>query len=61
MVHLVHASEKHFGVLDNNFPRSYEWLTPEQFLKSYAGGRTGWSVILLAPPPAPLPFNGGKP
>lgn len=65
MVSLVHADDKHFVVLDNNYPgregkeEVYEWLTPQEFAKSYA---PGWAVILLDPPgPPPRPWNeGGK-
>lgn len=64
MVSLMHADEKHFVVCDNNYvprtdeekraPQTYEWLTPEEFRKSYTGMGGGWAVILLSPgPPAP--------
>lgn len=65
MVSLVHADSKWFVVLDNNYPGKadkeevYEWLTPQEFARSYA---PGWAVILLDPPgPPPRPWNeGGK-
>lgn len=59
MVSLVHADDKHFVVLDNNYPgdKQYEWLTPEEFKKVYA---PGWAVILLAPAPPPAPKNPGE-
>jgi hypothetical protein len=59
MVNLVHADDKHFCVLDNNFvgANQYEWLSPQEFLKTYSGGRTGWCVILMPPPPPPIPVN----
>ena len=65
MVSLVHADDRHFVVLDNNYPGRegkediYEWLTPQEFARSYA---PGWAVILLDPPgPPPRPWNeGGK-
>lgn len=60
MVSLVHADDRWFVVLDNNYVKpsgqAFEWMSPEQFLKvSY--GNPGWSVILLAPPPPPPPIN----
>ena len=61
MVSLVHADDKHFVILDNNYPGRegkediYEWLTPQEFARSYA---PGWAVILLDPPgPPPRPWN----
>lgn len=62
MVSLPHADDKWFVVLDNNYPGSpgntnvYEWMTPQEFSRTYA---PGWAVILLAPPPPPPPRNGG--
>jgi hypothetical protein len=60
MVSLVHADDRHFVVLDSNYPGpdKYEWMTPEQFLHSYTGGgRGGWAVVLLRPGPPPPPRN----
>jgi hypothetical protein len=60
MVNLVHADDRHFVVLDNNFPgeTAYEWLTPQEFLQAYrATGGNGWAVILLAEGPPPLPHH----
>ena len=58
MVSLVHADEKHFAVLDNNFPGTIEWMTPAEFRRAY-GGRSGsgWAVILLDEGPPPAPCN----
>lgn len=54
MVSLVHADDTYFVILDNNYPRTYEWMSPDEFRKTYTGGRSGWAVILLSPgPPAP--------
>lgn len=56
MVSLVHADEKWFCILDNNFPQTYEWMTPQEFSRCYtSGGRTGWAVIFLNPGPPPSP------
>ncbi len=41
MVSLPHADDKWFCVLDNNFPRTYEWLTPQEFSRTYAPGSGG--------------------
>jgi hypothetical protein len=57
MVSLVSADDRHFVILDNNYPGTYEWMTPEEFTRSYTGGGQGWAVILLAPPPSPVPVN----
>lgn len=54
MVSLVHADDNWFVILDNNYPgdKQYEWLTPDEFKKTYA---PGWAVILLPPGPPPPP------
>lgn len=59
MVSLPHADAKNFCVLDNNYPGAdqYEWMTPEEFRKTYTGGGGGWAVILLEPGPPPPPKN----
>jgi hypothetical protein len=55
MVSLVHASDKWFVIIDNNYPGSIEWMDPETFLRVYAGSGNGWAVVFLndAPPPPP--------
>jgi hypothetical protein len=62
MVSLVHADDNWFCVLDNNFPgdSNYEWLTPQEFLKTWAPGGRGWAVILLAPSPPMPPRNPAR-
>lgn len=59
MVSLPHADNQFFAVLDNNYPgdTAYEWLTPEEFKKTYAPGGRGWAVILLNPSPPMPPKN----
>lgn len=59
MVTLSHADDQWFCVLDNNFPgtTAYEWMSPQEFLRTYAAGGQGWSVILLDPGPPPPPRN----
>src|SRR5207253_893960 len=62
MVNLVHADDRHFVVLDNNYPGAdrYEWLSPAEFAKTYTGGSSGWAVILLSPGPPPPPRNSNE-
>jgi hypothetical protein len=60
MVSLLHADDRWFAVLDNNYPgaNQIEWLTPEEFKRTWTGmSGAGWSVILLNPPPPPPPKN----
>lgn len=59
MVSLVHLDQKWACVLDNNFPGEdkYEWMSVEEFLRTFTGGRSGWAVVLLDPGPPPLPWN----
>jgi len=59
MVNLVHADDRYFAVLDNNYvgQNQIEWMTPEEFKRSWTGLGGGWAVILLAPPPPPVPTN----
>jgi hypothetical protein len=58
MVSLVHADEW-FGILDNNYPHTVEWLTEEEFKRAYYqnGTGSGWAVILLEPGPPPPPYT----
>jgi hypothetical protein len=58
MVSLVHADAKHFVILDNNYPKMYEWMSEQEFLAAYTDtGGYGWAVILLDPGPPPPPWN----
>lgn len=57
MVSLVHADDHYFVILDNNYvagEKHLEWLSPEEFSKTYA---PGWAVIPLKPGPPMAPFN----
>lgn len=49
------SNEGWFCVLDNNYigGQNYEWMTQAEFIKTYTGGSTGWSVILLTLPTPP--------
>ena len=62
MVSLVHCDEKWCAILDNNYPGSIEWMTPQQFLSVFKGpSKEGWAIIPLRPGPPPVPVNrGGK-
>lgn len=61
MVSLVHADDQHFAILDNNYPGTFEWMTPKEFLGAYTDtGGYGWAVILLDPGPPPAPWNQRK-
>jgi len=58
MVSLFHCDDKWACVIDNNFPGTYEWMTPEELLKTAnCGGGRIWAVILLNPGPPPPPCN----
>jgi hypothetical protein len=61
MVNLVHLDQTHACILDNNYvePKeaAYEWLTIDEFVRTFTGGRAGWAFILLDSGPPPLPFN----
>lgn len=68
MVSLVHADDRWFGILDNNYPGKagdenvIEWQTPAEFLRCYTDGSSGgWSVIFISPSPTPLPRNAAPP
>lgn len=59
MVNLVHMDDKYAVILDNNYigADKYEWLSIDEFARTFTGGRAGWAIILLDPGPPPLPFN----
>ncbi len=60
MVNLVYLDANTACILDNNFIADGElvWMTRQEFLTRWSGGGGGWTVILLAPAPVPVP-NGG--
>jgi len=50
MVSLVHASDNLYGILDNNYPGSVEWMNEAEFRSV----DPSWAVIFLDPgPPSP--------
>ncbi len=59
MVSLIHADQKWFGILDNNYvgPGQIEWLTEKEFYATYTGGGGGWAWIGLNEGPPPRPKN----
>jgi hypothetical protein len=59
MVSLVHASDKWFAILDNNFPGTIEWMDPATFAAVHTkkGRELGWSCTFLADAPPPVPTN----
>ena len=59
MVSLVHLDSQFACVLDNNYPGvdKYEWMSVDEFLRTFTGGRSGWAVVLLDVGPPPLPWN----
>ena len=61
MVSLVHADPERdlWGILDNNYPRTIEWMNTVEFRRTYNAGGKGWAVVLLACGPPPVPRNAG--
>jgi hypothetical protein len=59
MVNVVYLGPKYACILDNNFPgvAAYEWITRDEFLKTYTCGSSGWGIVFLDPGPPPLPHN----
>lgn len=59
MVNLVFMDDKLACILDNNYVAENElvWLSRKEFLDRWTGGKTGWCVILLSPPPPSPPHN----
>ena len=57
MVCLAHAGKpgESWGILDNNYPGRWAWMSEAEFSKSYAAFGNGWAVILLSPGPPPAP------
>lgn len=57
MVVLVHLSERWACIRDNNFVGENQllWMTPDEFLDRWTYYKTGWAVVLFAPPPPPVP------
>lgn len=59
MVSLAHIDDRWACITDNNFPgdNQFVWMSQAEFLKRWKGGRQGWAVVLLSPPPPPIPKN----
>jgi hypothetical protein len=45
------------SLVDNNFPNEVVWMRPSEFLQRWKGNGQGWTVILTAAPPPPVPRN----
>ena len=43
-------------VLDNNFPKTWEWMSRDEFFKRHRT-RGAWVMCYLLPPPPPSPLN----
>ena len=63
MVNIAHLDANYVAVLDNNYlepkDNAFEWISIDQFLQTYTGGKSGWAVILLDPGPPPFPYTKG--
>jgi hypothetical protein len=61
MVNIVHLDDRYAAILDNNYitpaENAYEWISVDDFLRTFTGGRSGWTIILLDTGPPPLPWN----
>ncbi len=60
MVNMVHyGKDGTIGILDNNYPgiNNYEYMSEDQFVRTFTTGGGGWCVIFLASGPPNLPFN----
>lgn len=58
MVSLLHLDDRWACVLDNNFPGTYEWMTPDELLRAACSGQGQyWAHLFLDPGPPPVPSN----
>jgi hypothetical protein len=59
MVNCVHFTDRWAAVLDNNFPHSFEWMSPDELLRRAKLGNPGgyWIVFGLKGGPPPVPVN----
>jgi hypothetical protein len=56
MVSVVHCDDRWVGILDNNYPQTIEWASPDELLR--VSNPSGfWAVVLLNPGPPPVPRN----
>ena len=47
----------YWGILDNNYEKTIEWLSDAEFQGPFKQGGGGWAVIFLASPPPVTPHN----
>lgn len=59
MVNLVYLDSSSACILDNNFigENQLVWMSRQEFLERWTGGRSGWAVVLLSPRPPNPPHN----
>jgi hypothetical protein len=59
MVNLCACTNQWACVLDNNYPGAdqYEWMSLNEFYRTWQGNFGGWAVIFLGPSPPPPPKN----
>jgi hypothetical protein len=57
MVNLVYLDAHSAAILDNNNPDKILWMSRQEFLDRWTGGRSGWCVVLLASRPPAAPHN----
>lgn len=59
MVNLVAARagpSRLWAIMDNNYDSSYEWMSENDFRRTFGGGGA-WAIIFLSPGPPPVPRN----
>lgn len=57
MVNTIHADGTWYGVMDNNYPNSVEWMDKKTYKDVTAGGSRLWALIPLSPGLPPSPHN----
>jgi hypothetical protein len=57
MVNACHADSSWIAILDNNYIKSYEWVTPDEFQRICNEGKLIWFYVPLDNPPPPPPKN----
>jgi len=59
MVNMAHLDDQWAVILDNNFPNSWEWMSPEEFKARADWGTRGagelWAIIFVTNPQPPVP------
>jgi hypothetical protein len=60
MVNLVHFTDQHAVVQDNNYPGLWLWMSSKDFLARWRGMGGGWAIALLKGGPPPIPVNAAS-